>query len=50
MGKNVVFLSDVEQTAINSDFVKAMPWQSFGRKNIGYLFAISRGAQVINLN
>lgn len=24
-----------------------MPWHSFGRKNIGYLFAISYGANVI---
>ena len=24
-----------------------MPWHSFGRKNVGYLFAISNGANVI---
>ena len=25
----------------------SLPWNSFGRKNVGYLFAIARGAQII---
>ena len=29
------------------DFVDNLPWNSFGRKNVGYLFAISQGAKVI---
>ena len=30
-----------------SSFIEMMPFKSFARKNIGYLFAISNGAQVI---
>ena len=29
------------------DFVDNLPWNSFGRKNVGYLFAISQGAKII---
>ena len=29
------------------EFVDHLPWNSFGRKNIGYLFAISQGAKII---
>ncbi len=29
------------------DFVKAMPWRHFGRKNLGYLFALMHGASFI---
>ncbi len=32
---------------IVNDFVEGLPWNSFGRKNIGYLFAIAKGARVI---
>ena len=28
-------------------FAKMLPWNSFGRKNLGYLYAIAHGAQVI---
>jgi hypothetical protein len=41
------FLSDKHQTEIPDAFVQAMPWHSFGRKNVGYLFAIANGAKVI---
>ena len=47
MGKNIIFLSDITQSSLNNAFVEAMPWQSFGRKNIGYLYAIANGATVI---
>ena len=47
LGKNIIFLSDDYQSKLENDFVQAMPWHSFGRKNIGYLFAISNGANVI---
>ena len=30
-----------------NEFVDSLPWNSFGRKNVGYLFAIARGAKVI---
>ena len=47
MGKNIVFLSDTSQNNFNNDFVEAMPWFSFGRKNVGYIYAIANGAKVI---
>ena len=28
-------------------FVDNLPWHSFGRKNVGYIFAISQGAKLI---
>jgi len=43
----VVYLSPEDQKKIPSAFVKMMPFRSFARKNIGYLFAIRHGAQVI---
>lgn len=47
IGKNVIFLSDEEQLKMKNSFVQNVPWHSFGRKNIGYLFAIANGAKVI---
>ena len=32
---------------MNSRFVEAILWNHFGRKNIGYLYAIAHGAEVI---
>jgi hypothetical protein len=45
----VVFLSveDQQDMAIHSLFVKMIPYKSFARKNIGFLFAIRHGAQAI---
>ena len=34
-----------EKSEVN--FVKRLPWNSFGRKNLGYLYAIASGAEVI---
>ena len=45
--KAVVFLNEKEQTKLKSRFVEAIPWNHFGRKNIGYLYAIAHGAEVI---
>ncbi|XP_052223025.1 uncharacterized protein LOC127838925 [Dreissena polymorpha] len=45
--RNIIFLSDSDQNKINSKFVESLPWRSFGRKNVGYLYAIAHGAQVI---
>ena len=28
-------------------FVDHLPWKTFGRKNVGYLYAISMGAKII---
>ncbi len=47
MSDNVIFLNAASQTAISGEFVDALPWNSFSRKNIGYLFALAHGAQVI---
>ena len=44
---HVVYLSVKEQEKIDNAFVKRLPWNNFGRKNIGYLYAIQHGAVVI---
>ena len=43
----VVYLSPEDQKAINDSFVDSLPWNHFGRKNVGFLYAIMHGAQVI---
>ena len=47
MGQNIVFLSETDQLDMNLSFVEQLPWHSFGRKNVGYIYAISQGAEVI---
>ena len=47
MGNNILFLSGKSQSNLNNAFIDAMPWFSFGRKNVGYLYAIANGAKVI---
>ena len=44
---NVVYLSPDAQTKLQFKTAKALPWNHFGRKSIGYLFAVSRGAMYI---
>ena len=44
---NVHFISANEQEAMNSPFSNALPWNSYTRKNIGYIHAISLGAEII---
>ena len=43
----MVFLSHEDQLRMNSSFVNRLPWNSFARKNVGYLYAIAQGAKVI---
>ena len=43
----VVYLSPEDQEALNNEFVNALPWNNFGRKNVGFLYAIMHGATVI---
>ena len=45
----VIFLDSEfqSQLAASSSFVNTLPWRSFGRKNVGYLYAIFHGASVI---
>ena len=47
METRLVFLSYEDQVKMPSSFVKQLPWNSFGRKNVGYLYAITQGANVI---
>lgn len=43
----VVYLSSRDQEALPYTFVKRLPWNNFGRKNVGYMFAIHHGAKMI---
>ena len=43
----VVILTTEEQMKMRSPFVNAIPWNHFGSKNIGYLYANTHGASVI---
>ncbi len=44
---HVVLLTVEEQKEFVNDFVQMIQWNHFGRKNIGYLYAIQHGAEVI---
>lgn len=48
-GSAIVFLDHNAQEALAqaSPFVHNLPWNHFGRKNVGYLYAILRGARTI---
>ena len=46
-GSNIVFLSGADQIQLDSLFIQNLPWNTFGLKNVGYLYAISQGAKVI---
>ena len=43
----VVYLTPEEQEAMKIPFVDALPWNHFGRKNVGFLYAILHGAEII---
>lgn len=45
--RRMLFLSHHDQKRMRSKFVDSLPWNSFSRKNIGYLYAISHGAEII---
>lgn len=47
LGQNIFFLSDKDQLSLKNDFVNSLPWKSFGRKNVGYIYAIFNGAKII---
>jgi hypothetical protein len=44
---DVTYLSPEGQQKVSSEFSELLPWNSYTRKNIGYLHAISQGARVI---
>ena len=43
----VVYLTTELQEAMRNEFVSSIPWNHFGRKNVGYLYAMKKGASVI---
>ena len=44
---SVVVLTPSDQEKLSDPFVKLLPWNHFGRKNVGYLYAIQHGATII---
>lgn len=46
-GSDIVFLSAEDQKKIISPFLQRLPFNSFSRKNVGYLYAIRHGAKVV---
>ena len=47
MGGNIIYLSEYDQINMNLTIVQQLPWHSFGRKNVGYIYAIAQGASAI---
>jgi len=45
--EGVVYLTVEKQKALHFQIVDLTPWKHFGRKNIGFLYAIAHGAKVI---
>ena len=45
--EDIIFLSADQQKQMQDRFVQKIPFRSFARKNVGYLFAIWNGAKVI---
>jgi hypothetical protein len=41
------FLSIEKQSSLNYSIIPLLPWNHYSRKNIGYLYAIEHGAQII---
>ena len=44
---SLYYLSPSDQDALPFATARAVPWNHFGRKNVGYLYAIARGAIII---
>ncbi|CAM9845118.1 unnamed protein product, partial [Phaeothamnion confervicola] len=44
---SIVYLTPEDQERLPYRIAHHLPWNHFGRKNIGYLYAIHHGAQVI---
>lgn len=45
--KNTIYMSPKDQEQMFPDYSKVHPWNRFTRKNLGYLYAIKNGAQLI---
>lgn len=46
-GESVVFLSASKQEDLPYHMGKLLPWNHFGRKNLGYIYAVHHGAKII---
>jgi hypothetical protein len=44
---NCIYLSPSRQLELGYELAELLPWNHYSRKNIGYLYAISKGADVI---
>ncbi len=44
---NIIFLSVKDQNKLDFEVIKYLPYNHYSRKNIGYLYAISLGADII---
>eukprot|EP00391_Amoebophrya_sp_Ameob2_P009436 CAMPEP_0178994714 /NCGR_PEP_ID=MMETSP0795-20121207/7422_1 /TAXON_ID=88552 /ORGANISM="Amoebophrya sp., Strain Ameob2" /LENGTH=432 /DNA_ID=CAMNT_0020686935 /DNA_START=880 /DNA_END=2179 /DNA_ORIENTATION=- len=45
--ENVIYLTVEQQKRLHYHIIDLLPWRHFGRKNIGFLYAIEHGAEVI---
>jgi len=45
--EGVIYLTVEKQKALHFQIIDRVPWRHFGRKNIGFLYAIAHGAKVI---
>jgi len=45
--EGVIYLTVEKQKALHFQIIDHVPWRHFGRKNIGFLYAIAHGAKVI---
>ena len=44
---NLIYLSIQDMASLPYKLVKITPYHTFNRRNIGYLYAIERGAEII---
>ena len=44
LNRNVEYLSPERQLSLGFRMVQFVPWNHFGRKSVGYLYAIKQGA------
>lgn len=45
--EGVVYLTVERQRALHFQIMNHLPWRHFGRKNVGFLYAIAHGAKII---
>lgn len=44
--EGVIYLTPADQEALPYRVISLLPWNHFGRKNVGYLYAVHHGAKV----